>query len=83
MAFGTEAVILVELKLPSARVVGFNEQHNPQDLKVNLNLLEEKREEACIRMAVYRWKVVQYYNSRVRGKTFRVGDLVLRRAAIS
>ena len=45
LAFGTEAVIPVELKLSSARVVGFNEQHNPQNLRVNLDLLEEKREE--------------------------------------
>ena len=29
LTFGTEAVIPIELKLPSARVVGFNEWHNP------------------------------------------------------
>ena len=29
LAFGTEAVILIELKLLSVRVVAFNEWHNP------------------------------------------------------
>ena len=61
----------------------FNEQHNPQDLRVNLDLLEEKREEARIRMSAYKQKVARYYNSRVKSKTFRVGDLVLRRAAVT
>ena len=83
LAFGTEAVIPIELKLPSARIVGFNEQLNPQDLRANLDLLEEKREAARIRMATYQRKVARYYNSRVKSKAFRVGDLVLRRAAVS
>ena len=42
LAFGTETVIPIELKLPSVRVVAFDEQCNSQDLKANLDLLEEK-----------------------------------------
>ena len=42
LAFGIEAVIPIELKLPSVRVMAFDEQRNSQDLKVNLDLLEEK-----------------------------------------
>ena len=83
LAFRTEAVIPIELKLPSARVVTFDEQRNPQDLKANLDLLEEKREMAQVRMAAYKQKVAHYYNSRVKSKVFRAGDLVLRRAAAS
>ena len=83
LAFGTEAVIPIELKLPSARVVAFNEHHNSQGLKANLDLLEEKWEAAQIWMAAYRQKVTRYYNSRVKNKVFRAGDLVLRRATVS
>ena len=83
LAFGTEAVIPIELKLPSARVVAFNEHHNSQGLKANLDLLEEKREVAQVRMAVYRQKVARYYNFWVKNKVFRAEDLVLRRAAVS
>ena len=46
LAFRTEAVIPIELKLPSVRVVAFNEHHNSQGLKANLDLLDEKREVA-------------------------------------
>ena len=34
-------------------------------------------------MATYKQKVVCYYNSRVKSKVFRAGDLVLRRTAVS
>ena len=34
-------------------------------------------------MAAYRQKVARYYNSRVKNKVFRAGDLVLQRAAVS
>ena len=60
LAFGTEAVIPIELKLPSARVMAFNEHHNLQGLKANLDLLKEKREVAQVRMAAYRQKVARY-----------------------
>ena len=78
LAFGTEVVIPIELKLPSARVVAFDEQRNPQDLKANLDLSKEKRKTARVRMAAYKQKVARYYNSRVKSKVFRAGDLVLR-----
>ena len=78
LAFETEAVILIELKLSSARVVAFDEQCNSQDLKANLDLLEEKWETVQVRMAAYKQKVARYYNSWVKSKAFRAGDLVLR-----
>ena len=34
-------------------------------------------------MAAYKQKAARYYNSRVKSKTFRAGDLVLRRVAVS
>ena len=76
-------MIPIELKLPLARVVTFDEQRNPQDLKANLDLLEEKWETAQVRMAAYKQKVAHYYNSQIKSKAFKAGDLVLRRAAAS
>ena len=48
-----------------------------------LDLLEETCEKKRVRMAAYRQKVVRYHNSRVRGKEFKVGDLVPRQAEVS
>ena len=68
----------IELKLPSARVVAFDEHQNSQSLRANLDLLEERREIAQVRMTAYRQKVARYYNTRVKNKAFKAGDLVLR-----
>ena len=54
LSFGIEAIIPIELKLLSMRVVAFDEQRNSQDLKANLDLLEEKRKTAQVRMAAYK-----------------------------
>ena len=45
-----------------------------------LDLLEEYREVATIRLAEYQQKLARCYNRGVRVREFSTGDLVLRRA---
>nr|GEY66471.1 reverse transcriptase domain-containing protein [Tanacetum cinerariifolium] len=51
---------------------------NDEELWLNLNLLEERRERAAICKAKAKLKMIKYYNARVRGVTFRPGDFVYR-----
>ncbi|GJS93903.1 reverse transcriptase domain-containing protein [Tanacetum coccineum] len=44
--------------------------------KKNLDLLEEKRDQAAIREAKSKAKMEKYYNSKVQGTSFKPGDLV-------
>ncbi|GKV35459.1 hypothetical protein SLEP1_g43722 [Rubroshorea leprosula] len=83
LAFGTEAVIPIEIGVPSFRVTHFNEWQNGQLLRENLDLLDEVREEAQLRTIVYKQKVANFYNKRVRPRPFKVGDLVLRKAGLT
>ncbi|GKV01681.1 hypothetical protein SLEP1_g14220 [Rubroshorea leprosula] len=83
LAFGTEAVIPVEIGVPSFRVTHFDEERNGQLLRENLDLLAEVREEARLRTLVYKQKLANFYNKRVRPRTFKVGDLVLRKAGLT
>ena len=53
MNYGTEAVILVEVGLTSLRREFFNEQSNNDQLKQNLDFLDEVRDQAAQRMAKY------------------------------
>ena len=46
LAFGTEAVALVEVGLESPRVKLTIAERNEETLRLNLDLLEEKREQA-------------------------------------
>nr|GEU83097.1 reverse transcriptase domain-containing protein [Tanacetum cinerariifolium] len=49
---------------------------NNETLEINLDLLEEKREEAAIREAKIKAKMEKYHNSKVQNTSFKPGDLV-------
>ena len=57
----------------------FQEGNNGNQLKVNLDCLDEVREEASRKMAKYQQKMTEYYNKRVKLRKLNIGDLVLRR----
>nr|GFB08395.1 reverse transcriptase domain-containing protein [Tanacetum cinerariifolium] len=52
--------------------------HNDEELRLHLDLLEERRERVAIREAKSKLKMTKYYNARVRCVTFRLGDFVYR-----
>ncbi|XP_077228402.1 uncharacterized protein LOC143861359 [Tasmannia lanceolata] len=64
LSFGTEAVIPVDIGAPSPRITSFNEQLNSDELRANLDLLEEIREESRIRVAAYKQRVSNYHDSK-------------------
>ncbi|GKV02751.1 hypothetical protein SLEP1_g15146 [Rubroshorea leprosula] len=83
LAFGTEAVIPIEIGVLSFRVTHFDEGRNGQLLWENLDLLAEVREEARLRTLVYKQRLANFYNKRVHPRTFKVGDLVLKKAGLT
>ncbi|GJT08089.1 hypothetical protein Tco_0842551 [Tanacetum coccineum] len=83
LTYRSEAVILAEIGKPTYRTLLFNEPQNEEEMRLNLDLIQEMRETAAIREAKYKKKVEQYYNKRVRPMSFRVGDFVYRRNAAS
>ena len=79
LAFGTEVVDPVEVGLKSPRIELENIEHNEEVLRLNLNLLEEKREQVLKRMENYHRKTTRYYDRRVRPRSYKLGDLVLKK----
>ncbi|GJZ30527.1 reverse transcriptase domain-containing protein [Tanacetum coccineum] len=78
LTYGTEAVIPAEIGMPTLRTAEIDMVQNDEDLKINLDLLEERREQAVIREARSKAKMEKYYNSKVRNISFKPGDLVYR-----
>ncbi|GJT39504.1 reverse transcriptase domain-containing protein [Tanacetum coccineum] len=78
LTYGTEAVILVEIGMPTYRIAVVDAVHNDEELRLNLDLLEKRRERAEIREAKAKLNMKKYYNARVRGFTFRPGDFFYR-----
>ena len=78
LAFGTEVVAPVEVGIKSPRVDFTNAKHNEGSLRLNLNLLEEKREQALKRTEDYQRITTRYYDQKVRPNSFKPGDLVFK-----
>ncbi|XP_024018662.1 uncharacterized protein LOC112090784 [Morus notabilis] len=78
MAYGIEVVLPVEVSIPTSRITRYEEGRNAELMGLELDLLEERRTDAELRLAAYRARTARYYNKKVRQKRFVVGDLVLR-----
>ena len=60
LTYGSEAVIPAEIGMPTFRTMMANIEDNDDEISLNLNLLEERREMAAIREAKYKKKVEQF-----------------------
>nr|GEW00351.1 reverse transcriptase domain-containing protein [Tanacetum cinerariifolium] len=78
LTYRTKAVIPVDIGMPTYLTAVVDAVHNDEELRLNLDLLEERRERAEICEAKAKLKMTKYYNARVRGVTFRPGDFVYR-----
>ncbi|GKE66746.1 reverse transcriptase domain-containing protein [Tanacetum coccineum] len=78
LTYETEAMIPVEIGMPTLRTAEVDMIKNDEALEVNLDLLEEKREQTAIQEAKSKAKMEKYYNARVRNTSFKPGDLVYR-----
>ncbi|XP_071704450.1 uncharacterized protein [Rutidosis leptorrhynchoides] len=78
LVYGTEAIIPVEILVPTQRVQSFDESSNGEGLRANLDILEECREIAAIREAMNKQKISKYYDKRVISLSFKVGEHVWR-----
>nr|GEW47936.1 reverse transcriptase domain-containing protein [Tanacetum cinerariifolium] len=78
LTYGTEAVIPIEIDMPTLRNAKVDMIKNNEDLEINLELLEERREHAAIQEAKSKAKIEKYYIARVCNTSFKPGDLVYR-----
>ncbi|GJS69245.1 reverse transcriptase domain-containing protein [Tanacetum coccineum] len=79
LTYRSEAVIPAEIGMPSYRTLMIREEFNEEEQRLNLDLLQERREAAAIREARYKSKMEQYYNKKVRPAGFRPGEFYLRK----
>ncbi|XP_075633829.1 uncharacterized protein LOC142606348 [Castanea sativa] len=79
MTYGAEAVIPLEIGLPTLRTSLFTPHSNDNLLEKGLDLIEEWRENATVQLAYYQQKLKQRYDSNVRLRPLAPRDLVLRK----
>ncbi|XP_056847410.1 uncharacterized protein LOC130498085 [Raphanus sativus] len=81
LSYGIEAVIPPEIEVSSQRrgICPDNVEINKEMLLEYLDMIEERRERATVRIQNYQQAAARYYDSNVRGRSFSIDDLVLRK----
>ncbi|XP_028109536.1 uncharacterized protein LOC114308194 [Camellia sinensis] len=79
LAYGMEAVIPLEIGMPTIRSESFQPNLNNEAVALELDLAEERRERALIHIAAYQQELSKKYNKAVHPRLFKVGDWVLRK----
>ncbi|VFQ76733.1 unnamed protein product [Cuscuta campestris] len=73
----------IEAKIPTFREVEYNEEENNESHMAELNMVEERRAMAEMKMMEYQQTVKAYHDNKVGPRYFQVGDEVLRRREAS
>ncbi|KAG9446503.1 hypothetical protein H6P81_012631 [Aristolochia fimbriata] len=80
LVYGTEAVLPLEVQLPSLRIAvreGLTTEECAQLRLAKLESLDEQRLEAQQRLECYQSRMTRAFNKKVRLRSFQKGDLVL------
>ena len=64
------------------RVTTYQDKDNEEQLRLNLDLINEVRTDAEHRTARYNNLMVRQYDAMVRPRRFNIGDLILKRVAL-
>ncbi|GKB62073.1 reverse transcriptase domain-containing protein [Tanacetum coccineum] len=76
LTYGMEAVIPVEIGMPTLRTMEIDPTKNDEALEINMNLIEKKGNKQQFKKQKSKTKMEKYYNSRVRDISFKPGDMV-------
>uniref|UniRef100_A0A2N9EZE4 Uncharacterized protein n=1 Tax=Fagus sylvatica TaxID=28930 RepID=A0A2N9EZE4_FAGSY len=79
LTYEVEAVIPLEIGLPTIRTEYYDPVTNETSLATDLDLAEEKRDSALIHLAAYQNGLRRIYEKRINPRELAVGDLVLRK----
>ena len=76
--YGAEAILPSDILHDSPRVAAYDEDDAEESRQLSVDLAEEERELAAQRSAIYQQNLRRYHSRRVRHRSFKEGDLVLR-----
>jgi hypothetical protein len=78
LVYGAEVILPSNVQYDSPRVEAYEEEDAEASRQLSMDLLEEERDLAAQRSAIYQQNFCRYHSRRVRKRSFKEGDLVLR-----
>ena len=82
LVYGMEAVLPVEVQIPSTRVLQDAELGEDDWIQTRLdqiNLIDEKRLASICHGQIYQKRMIRAFNKKVKHRVYQVGDLVVKR----
>ena len=79
MTYGAKVVIPLKTGFQTLKTSSFSPNSNDNLLERDLDLIEEKKENAMVQLTYYQHKLKQCYDAKVKLKPLVPGDLVLRK----
>jgi hypothetical protein len=79
LVYGMEAITPLEITNPSLRVATYTRENNWEECVSSLDLADEGREKARIRVMEYQRRIKKAFDRRVAPRHFQPRDLVLRK----
>ena len=78
LAYVSEAVIHAEVHVANHRVMKYQDEENEEQLRLNLDLIDEVRMDVERRTVRYKSLMARQYDAMVKPRRFNIGDLVLK-----
>ena len=79
MTYGAKVVIPLKTGFQTLKTSSFSPNSNDNLLERDLDLIEEKKENAMVQLTYYQHKLKQCYDAKVKLRPLVPGDLVLRK----
>ena len=70
-------------RIKTPRIELASVEHNGEALRLNLDPLDEKREQVLKRTKDYKRKTARYYDQKVKPRSYKPGDLVLKNLVLA
>ena len=79
LVYGLEAILPADIAFQAPRVEHYDEEQAVAICIEDINRVKEECLITCVRTTKYLEGLRRYYNRNIKGRSFTVGDLVLRR----
>ena len=83
LAYGSEAIILVKVHMANHRVMMYQDKDNEEQLRLNLDLIDEVRTNVEHKTAKYKNLMTRQYDAMVKSMRFNIGDFILKKVSLA
>ena len=83
LAYGSEAVMPAKVHMANHRVMKYQDERNKEQLRLNLDLIDEVRMDAKQRTTRNKSLMARQYDALMKPRRFNIGDLVLKRLTLA